>query len=207
MKSALTFSAAALLLAALAACGPDQTPSEDAPSLAVSVEDDAAPTAEAPENPAVSADTAAAVAASAAASPTATPVNLIKGSLCEAEEQVVWTCQAGARTISICASTNLNPKEGYAQYRIGRPGALEMEYPTTRVHPRGRFTYTLYPQGNSTLGFSNGAYKYSVFEDLRSSEDGVYVERGDDLISNIRCNGGTGFDVVAEAMGQNGLER
>lgn len=200
MKSALTFSAAAILVAALAACGPDQTPSEDAPSLAVSVEDAAAPTAEAPENPAVSADTAAAAAASAAASPTATPVNLIKGSLCETEEQVVWTCQAGARTISICASTNLNPKEGYAQYRIGRPGALEMEYPTTRVHPRGRFTYTLYPQGNSTLSFTNGAYKYSLFEDLRSTEDGVYVERGDDLISNIRCNSGMHFEPVAAAI-------
>lgn len=204
MKSALMIGAAATALAALAACGPAQTPSEDAPSVAVSVDDSAAPA----ESPAVSPDPAPATsAASPAAAPAATPVNLIKGSLCEAEEQVVWTCQAGARTISVCASATLNAKQGYAQYRIGRPGALEMEYPTTRIHPRGRFTYTLYPQGNSTLAFTNGAYNYSVFEDLRSTEDGVYVERGDDLVNTIKCNGGTGFDVVAEAMGQNGLER
>lgn len=205
MKSALMIGAAATALAALTACGPDQTASKDAPSLAVSVEDAAAPA----DSPAVAPEAAPATTANVAnaAAPAATPVNLIKGSLCEAEEQVAWTCQAGARTISVCASATLNPKQGYAQYRIGRPGALEMEYPTTRVHPRGRFTYTLYPQGNSTLAFTNGAYNYSVFEDLRSTEDGVYVERGDDLVNNIKCNGGTGFDVVAEAMGQNGLER
>jgi len=197
MKSALTFSAAAMMLAALAACGPDQTASEDAPSLAVSVEDAAAPA----DNPAVAPEASPSAAATAnVAAPAATPVNLIKGSLCETDEQVVWTCQAGARTISVCASADLNPKEGYAQYRIGRPGALEMEYPTTRVHPRGRFTYTLYPQGNSTLSFTNGAYKYSLFEDLRSTEDGVYVERGDDLISNIRCNSGMHFEPVAAAI-------
>lgn len=197
MKSALTFSAAAMILAGLAACGPDQTASEDAPSLAVSVEDAAAPA----DSPAVAPEASPSAAATAnVAAPAATPVNLIKGSLCETDEQVVWTCQAGARTISVCASADLNPKEGYAQYRIGRPGALEMEYPTTRVHPRGRFTYTLYPQGNSTLSFTNGAYKYSLFEDLRSTEDGVYVERGDDLISNIRCNSGMHFEPVAAAI-------
>lgn len=197
MKSALTFSAAAMMLAALAACGPDQTVSEDAPSLAVSVEDAAAPA----DSPAVAPEASPSATPTAnVAAPAATPVNLIKGSLCETGEQVVWTCQAGARTISVCASANLNPKEGYAQYRIGRPGALEMEYPTTRVHPRGRFTYTLYPQGNSTLSFTNGAYKYSLFEDLRSTEDGVYVERGDDLISNIRCNSGMHFEPVAAAI-------
>lgn len=196
MKSALMIGAAATALAAFAACGPAQTPSEDAPSVAVSVDDTTAPA----ESPAVSPDPAPTDSAAAAAAPAATPVNLIKGSLCEAEEQVVWTCQAGARTISVCASATLNAKQGYAQYRIGRPGALEMEYPTTRVHPRGRFTYTLYPQGNSTLAFTNGAYKYSVFEDLRSTEDGVYVERGDDLVNSIKCNSGMDFEPVAAAI-------
>lgn len=196
MKSALMIGAAATALAALAACGPEQTPSDDAPSVAISSDDAAAPA----ENPAVSPDPAQTDSAAPAAAPAATPVALIKGSLCEAEEQVVWTCQAGARTISVCASAILNAKQGYVQYRIGRPGALEMEYPTTRVHPRGRFTYTLYPQGNSTLSFSNGAYEYSVFEDLRSTEDGVYVERGEDLVNSIKCNSGMDFEPVAAAI-------
>lgn len=196
MKSALMIGAAATALAALAACGPEQTPSDDAPSVAISSDD----TAASAETPAVSPDPARTDSAAPAAAPAATPVNLIKGSLCETGEQVVWTCQAGARTISVCASASLNRKEGYAQYRIGRPGALEMEYPTTRVHPRGRFTYTLYPQGNSTLAFTNGAYEYSLFEDLRSTEDGVYVERGEDLVNSIKCNSGMDFEPVAAAI-------
>lgn len=189
MKSFLALGIAAL---ALAACGPAAEPSKDAPGLAVDVADAPAPTPAAATR-AEAARGAATVAAAA---------DLQPGSLCEAREQTVWTCKAGARTISICASRDLNETEGYAQYRIGRPGALELEYPATRVHPRGRFTYTLYPQGNQSLDFKNGGYDYRVFEDLRSPEDGVYVERDGQTISEITCNGGEGFEPLRTALGE-----
>jgi hypothetical protein len=189
MKRVLAFGFA---LTALAACSPAPEPSRDAPGVAVEVADaPARPTAVA----ATGADAKATPASAAAA-------DLRPGSLCEMQEQMVWTCQAGRRTISICASNPLNETEGYAQYRIGRPGALEMEYPATRVHPRGRFVYTTYPQGNQTLDFSNGGYDYRVFEELRSTDDGVYVERNGELVSQITCNGGENFEPLRTAMGE-----
>lgn len=191
MKSFLALGFAAT---ALAACGPAAEPSKDAPGLAVEVADAPAPTP--------AAATRAEAARSAAAVATAAAADLQPGSLCETRERTVWTCRAGARTISICASQDLNETEGYAQYRIGRPGALELEYPAGRVHPRGRFTYTLYPQGNQSLDFRNGGYDYRVFEDLRSPEDGVYVERDGRTISEIACNGGEGFEPLRTALGE-----
>lgn len=190
MKRILTFGFAAT---ALAACSPAPEPSRDAPGVAVEVVD-------APARPA--AEAAPGEATARVVRTAARPVELRSGSLCEAQEQVVWSCRAGRRTISICASRDLDETQGYAQYRIGRPGALEMEYPATRVHPRGRFTYTLYAQGNQTLDFSNGGYDYRVFEDLRSREDGVYVERNGGEVSQITCDGGEGFGPVASALGE-----
>lgn len=186
-----------LAVMATAACSPAPGPSEDAPAVSVEVADaPARPAAEAATPvTAVAADTATRTTVRAAA-------DLRPGSLCEMQEQMVWTCQAGRRTISICASNPLNETEGYAQYRIGRPGALEMEYPSTRVHPRGRFVYTTYPQGNQTLDFKNGGYDYRVFEDLRSQDDAVYVERNGEPVSEIICNGGENFEPLRTAMGE-----
>lgn len=192
MKS---FLALGFAVTALAACGPAPEPSRDAPGLAVEV-------ADAPVRPVAGEATPAATTGAAQGAASVAATDLRPGSLCETREQTVWTCRAGARTISICASPDLNETEGYAQYRIGRPGALELEYPAGRVHPRGRFTYTLYPQGNQSLDFRNGGYDYRVFEDLRSPEDGVYVERDGQTISEITCNGGEGFEPLRTALGE-----
>ncbi len=189
------FLALGFAAATMAACSPTPGPSADASSLRIEVSDAL------PRAAADAATPAVAVTTDAGASAVAAAADLQPGSLCEAQEQKVWSCQVGRRTISICASRDLDETQGYAQYRIGRPGALEMEYPATRVHPRGRFTYTLYPQGNQTLDFSNGGYDYRVFEDLRSREDGVYVERNGAQVSQITCDGGEGFGPLETALG------
>lgn len=110
--------------------------------------------------------------------------------LCAPEENVVWSCRAKKKTISVCASRKITGSEGYIQYRIGRPGALEMRYPETLAHPRGQFRYSLYIQGNQSLEFSRGGYDYSIFEDLRSDEDGIIVTKNDVQVARITCNGG-----------------
>lgn len=193
MKRVLAFGFAVM---ATAACSPAPEPPADVSGVMVEV-------ADAQPRPAAEAATpVAAVVSNAATQRGAPAAELRPGSLCEMQEQMVWSCQAGRRTISICASNPLNETEGYAQYRIGRPGALELEYPATRVHPRGRFVYTTYPQGNQTLDFKNGGYDYRVFEELRSHEDGVYVERNGELVSQITCNGGENFEPLRTAMGE-----
>jgi hypothetical protein len=115
--------------------------------------------------------------------------------LCEPGENVLWSCRAKARTISVCASRTLTPTQGYIQYRAGQPGALELQYPASRVHPRGLFTYSLYIQGNTSLSFTNNGYTYSLVDDLRSAEDQVIVSQGDRDISTITCNSGGGFNI------------
>ena len=110
--------------------------------------------------------------------------------LCEAGENVAWSCIAGARTISVCASRVLTADQGYIQYRAGRRGQIELAYPAERVHPRGLFKYEVYPQGDTALSFANGGYDYTVVEDLRSDEDLVLVAKGGAEASRIVCNGG-----------------
>lgn len=117
--------------------------------------------------------------------------------LCTANENVVWSCRAKTRTISVCASRAITATSGYMQYRAGKPGKLELQYPETPAHPRGRFRYTLYIQGNESLEFSNKGYDYSVVEDLRSADDGVYVMKDGAEIGRITCNGGgEGFHIT-----------
>ena len=117
--------------------------------------------------------------------------------LCERGERIAWSCRAGRRTISVCASPRISATAGYIQYRIGRPGRLELQHPATRVHPRGRFRYSLAPNGNTSLEFDTGGHTYAVFEALREPEDGVLVMKGDRIVSEITCNGGgEGFNIV-----------
>ncbi|MBI5941245.1 MAG: hypothetical protein HY859_12530 [Caulobacterales bacterium] len=97
--------------------------------------------------------------------------------------------------ISVCASRTISTSEGYMQYRIGKPGALEMRYPETLTHPRGRFRYGLEHQGNQWLEFDQGGYNYVIYEELRSPEDGVLVSKGDAEVARITCNGG-GIEIV-----------
>ena len=117
--------------------------------------------------------------------------------LCAPEENVVWSCRTKKKVVSVCASRKITASEGYIQYRIGRPGALEMRYPEALEHPRGKFRYALYIQGNQSLEFDKGGFHYSVFEDLRSDEDGVFVTKNDADVGRITCNGGgEGIDIV-----------
>ncbi len=115
--------------------------------------------------------------------------------LCAPTENVVWSCRTKKKTISVCASRKISAREGYIQYRIGKPGALEMLYPETLAHPRGQFRYSLYIQGNQSLEFTRGGYDYAIFEDLRSPEDGIIVTKNDADVARITCNGGGAIEI------------
>ena len=55
--------------------------------------------------------------------PSAAPAQLrLAGSLCRAPEPVLFTCDLGTRTVSICGQD-----QGRAIYRFGRPGHIELE--------------------------------------------------------------------------------
>jgi hypothetical protein len=135
------------------------------------------------------------------------------GSLCEAKELVVSSCQTKAgKFISFCASRNLGPATGYMQYRFGTESKVELQYPERQVHPRGLFTWDSVPYSRGSawqLIFANGSFVYVLYSELtgesppgfgHTKSSGVYVlnrnAKSSDggwpksaLVANIKCAG------------------
>lgn len=82
-------------------------------------------------------------------------------SLCRAGEQPLFQCQAGSRTIALCAGGSGG--ERYVQYRYGRPGAVELAYPTRGMAGLSRANIPFSGGGETQVNFSNGGARYSVY--------------------------------------------
>src|SRR5688500_7074147 len=87
--------------------------------------------------------------------------------LCEKSEAVYFSCPvASSKRISVCGSPAISESEGYLQYRFGRPGAVELEYPKTKEKTQQQFYWeenNNYQGGSRTLYFEIGSYSYGVF--------------------------------------------
>ncbi|WP_295969224.1 hypothetical protein [uncultured Xanthomonas sp.] len=88
--------------------------------------------------------------------------------LCDKEELTLWTCQTRKRVFSLCSSKVVNRTSGYLQYRASEGGKLVLQYPAEKKPPTGLFTYRSFLNGNASIEFSNGGYRYSLFDPLRS---------------------------------------
>lgn len=93
-------------------------------------------------------------------------------SLCEPDERVFFDCEIagkkGPKRVSVCGSQNPAGKGGYLQYRFGRAGALELEYPPGRGDPGGAFRYSHYARfqvSRTAVGFTREGAAYWVFDD------------------------------------------
>src|SRR5512147_2857202 len=49
---------------------------------------------------------------------------------CQPPLRALFSCMAGAKTISICGSADLTTSGGLLQYRFGPPSAAELIYPS-----------------------------------------------------------------------------
>lgn len=106
-------------------------------------------------------------------------------SLCAPDEKTIWSCATvGRKTVSVCGSRELNKDRGYLQYRFGRPGHVELEYPRQREHTQTAFSYFRYTRPLVTflgLRFKIDEYEYEVYDNsneeagAHSSEAGVTV--------------------------------
>jgi len=90
-------------------------------------------------------------------------------SLCRAEEQVIFSCTVtpGARTVSLCASGVLDHRRGYVQYRFGKPGAVELQFPQARANTQLAFRYAHYFRARvdrTEVSFDNQGYRYVIFD-------------------------------------------
>lgn len=103
--------------------------------------------------------------------------------LCGPDEQAFFDCQlkGSAKQLSLCGSRSLTQDSAYLQYRFGRLGALELEFPRERVGSLRQFHLAHYirPQVDRTeLEFSNGGYRYTLFDDYDGEQKPARRSRG-----------------------------
>ena len=89
----------------------------------------------------------------------------LAASLCKQSEVVIWSCRAGGKLYSLCASRDLNRKNGYLEYRAGKLNFIEFRFPAPGVRPSEAFHFGLLAHG-AALSFENGPYAYDISEDL-----------------------------------------
>lgn len=113
---------------------------------------------------------------------------------CASEEEVIFSCDIGKKTVSVCASIGLTASSGYLQYRFGPLGMAELKYPETSLRLRdvtsgGHLTYS--GGGGAYIRFVNGDYAYVVYTGIGRGweKQGVVVEKGGQVVSTLLCNG------------------
>lgn len=110
--------------------------------------------------------------------------------MCQPHEEVYFSCPVKNKTVSVCASGNISPNNGYVQYRIGRPDKVELEYPKLPYPPASNFTISDIAGGNLNLihlKFKSGLFNYIIYS---GDVSGVYVKKNGKTIANLTCNDG-----------------
>ena len=148
-------------------------------------------------------------AALAAYPETASTQARLAGSLCRAPEAVLFTCQLGAKTVSICGQQDRGPAE--AVYRYGRPGRVELE--ATDLHR----AFEGWAGGGETQVYAvTPTHRYVVYDrmvrtgfdreghNLSQMTQGLLVQSGGQTVSSRRCAQPVG--VEPPAFDQRGIE-
>jgi hypothetical protein len=127
------------------------------------------------------------------AQPTTPVLMRIAGTHCNVGETVVYSCAAGAKTVSVCTGN------GFLQYRFGALGqAPELSLPEGLIAPAGAATGEAVPfsgGGGAWLRFRKPPYGYVVYDGIgnwgpggaKKTIAGVVVEQGGRKIANVKC--------------------
>jgi len=113
-----------------------------------------------------------------------------EATLCKAHEEVYFSCTSEKKIISLCASGNISPDNGYVQYRFGMADHIELEFPKRPYPPRNRFTISDISEGNlnfTHIKFNSGKFNYVVFQGFPS---GIYIKKSGKLLSSRFCDKG-----------------
>jgi hypothetical protein len=127
--------------------------------------------------------------------------------LCTAGETTLFQCRTGAKQVAVCGGRSAAGRT-YAQYRSGRPGALDRSYPATRDDGAGNMVrgHIIYSGGGETqFHFTDGGDQTIVYSRMvRTGFDttnnpkfsaGVAVRRNGRLASNRGCSDGDDANV------------
>jgi hypothetical protein len=98
------------------------------------------------------------------------------------------------KVLSVCGSKDLSGSAAYIQYRFGKPQAIELQYPSERIHPKGLFRY--HASGGAKwasyeLKFSTGQFSYLVYAfnaAIGDEEAGVLLSKSGEEPKNLKCN-------------------
>ena len=126
-------------------------------------------------------------------------------SLCRADEQVVFSCQLQGKgprkLVSVCAARDLGSPGAFVAYRFGQPLQPELVYPASKRDSLKAFTrwhYWRFQTDYQQLSFTNGDYRYTVFDryaaDARPVKSyGVEVSRAsnDEAVRTLHCQAST----------------
>lgn len=110
--------------------------------------------------------------------------------LCQPHEEIYFSCPAGNKIISLCASGNISPNNGYVQYRFGTLDRLELQFPNKPNPPKSRFLISDISEGNANyvhVKFKSGEYNYVIYQGV---SNGLYIKKNGRLISNLICGQG-----------------
>jgi hypothetical protein len=110
-----------------------------------------------------------------------------QGSLCRAEEESVWSCEAKAERFELCASKDIGSSSGYMQYRSSTNGKLVFQYPTRPQHPLGIFESKAFTTG-VRLQFNNGGFAYDIAERMPNGDTSINITAPDGKNSVISCS-------------------
>lgn len=120
---------------------------------------------------------------------------------CSKDERIILSCEIASnrKLLSLCGSSDLSAAKGYLQYRFGRPGEVELEFPAKPDGSRSRFAMSLesYSAGyDARLRFTRGATVYEVFDRSTRSDPvtsdyqtqrGVRVLQNEEEIAVFAC--------------------
>lgn len=113
-----------------------------------------------------------------------------EATLCQSHEEIYFSCLVGENIISLCASGNISPKNGYVQYRFGASDRVELEFPSKPYPPQSRFLISDVSEGGvkyTHVKFRSGRYDYVIYQGFPS---GLYIKNGGRLVSNLICEPG-----------------
>jgi hypothetical protein len=121
-------------------------------------------------------------------------------SWCKTGETNVFTCQAGAKRVSVCATEGASAKQGALYYRFGAAAgaALELSLPAQPQSPSQAATGEAVPfagGGGAWLRFTQGQYAYVVYSGIGrwgrqgaiETRQGVSVERQGKPVATLAC--------------------
>lgn len=104
---------------------------------------------------------------------------------CTSSENVLFSCNTGKKTVSVCASKNIGPKTGYIQYRFGKIGSPEALIPSNPESFRSSLTAYEWDRASRSEGLDFENKDFSYYISVQWGRINVYKK--DKSIAELHC--------------------